>query len=98
MDSISFLFRKFKDEYLNHQAGIEDQIGNYAATPEKVVVDMQYFNPHYHIDYPGVVDFENVKLLQRAIDYMIDLRIEDVLHKSHLNQWLIEIIEQPFLC
>jgi predicted nucleotidyltransferase component of viral defense system len=28
---------------------------------------------------------------------MIDLRPEDILHKSHLNQLLIEIIDQPLL-
>lgn len=67
--SMSFLFRKLKDEYLYNPVGIEDQNGNYVATPERAVADMLYFNPHYHLDNPGVVDFENVKLLQQEIGY-----------------------------
>ena len=70
VDSISFLFRKLKDEYLYHPAGIEDQNGNYVATPERAVADMLYFNPRYHFDNPEAVDFDKVKLLQRLIGYI----------------------------
>jgi hypothetical protein len=69
VDSLSFLFRKLKDEYLYNPAGIKDQNGNYMATSERAVADMLYFNPHYHVDNPGAVDFENVKLLQQEIGY-----------------------------
>jgi hypothetical protein len=48
---------------------IKDQNGNYVATPERAVADMLYFNPHYHLDNPGAVDFKNVKLLQQEIGY-----------------------------
>jgi hypothetical protein len=69
VDSISFLFRKLKDVYLYHPAGIEDHNGNYAATPERAVADMLYFSPQYHFDNLEAVDFERVKFLQRSIGY-----------------------------
>lgn len=70
VDLMSFLFRKLKDEYLYHPAGIEDQNGNYVATPERAVADMLYFNPRYHFDNPEAVDFDKVRILQQAIGYI----------------------------
>jgi hypothetical protein len=70
VDSISFLFRKLKDEYLYHPAGIEDQKGNYLATPERAVADMLYFNPRYHFDNPEALDFDKVRVMQQAIGYI----------------------------
>jgi len=70
VDSMSFLYRKLKDEYLYHPAGIQNQNGNYMATSERAVADMLYFNPRYHFDNPGAVDFDKVKLIQQAIGYI----------------------------
>jgi hypothetical protein len=56
-------------EYLYHPAGIEDQNGNYVATPERAMADMLYFNPRYHFDNPQSIDLEKVKLLQLRIGY-----------------------------
>jgi hypothetical protein len=70
IDSMSFLFRKLKDEYLYHPAGIEDQNGNYVAMPERAVVDRLYFNPRYHFDNPEAVDFDKVRIVQNTIDYI----------------------------
>jgi hypothetical protein len=70
VDSISFLFRKLKDEYLYHPAGIEDQKGKYLATPERAVADMLYFNPRYHFDNPEALDFDKVRVMQQAIGYI----------------------------
>jgi len=69
VNSMSFLFRKLKDEYLYNPVGIEDKSGNYVATPERAVADMLYFNSRYHFDNPEAVDFEKVRLLQQEIGY-----------------------------
>jgi len=69
VDSMSFLYRKLKDEYLYHPAGIEDKSGNYVAMPERAVADMLYFNPRYHFDNLEAVDFDKVKIMQQEIGY-----------------------------
>ena len=70
VDSMSFLFRKLKDEYLYHPAGIEDQNGNYVANTERAVADMLYFNPRYHFDNPEAVDYGKVRIMQQVIGYI----------------------------
>ena len=67
--SRSFLFRKLKDEYLYHPAGILNQNGIFVATTERAVADMLYYNPNYHFDIPESVDFDQVKVLQKEIGY-----------------------------
>src|SRR5512136_429477 len=47
LDSMSFLFRKLKPEYLHNPAGILNQAGGFVASPERAVADMLYFNPRY---------------------------------------------------
>lgn len=67
--SFSFLFRKLKDEYLYNPAGIINKDGNFVATTERAVADMIYFNPKYHFDFSGSIDFEKVRRLQKEIGY-----------------------------
>ena len=69
VDSISFRFRKLKDEYLYNPAGIINQSGNFVATTERAVADMLYFNPRYHFDFPENIDFEKVKRIQEDVGY-----------------------------
>jgi hypothetical protein len=67
--SVSFLYRQLKDEFLYHPAGITDQGGFLAATTERAVADMLYFNPKYHFDAPAGIDFERVKSIQSEVGY-----------------------------
>jgi hypothetical protein len=67
--SMSFLFRKIKDEYLYNPVGITNQRGNFVATTERAVADMLYFNPKYHFDFAELIDFEKVKHIQKEIGY-----------------------------
>jgi hypothetical protein len=67
--SFSFLFRRLKDEYLYNPAGILNKDGNFVATTERAVADMIYFNPKYHFDFSGSIDFEKVRRLQKEIGY-----------------------------
>ena len=67
--SMSFLFRKLKQAYLNNPAGVLDQNGNFVASTERAVADMLYFNPHYHFDAPESIDFETVKTIQKEVGY-----------------------------
>lgn len=68
--SISFLFRKLKDEYLYNPSGVINQNGIFVATNERAVADMLYFNSKYHFDVPESVDFDKVKAIQREVGYL----------------------------
>jgi hypothetical protein len=67
--SMSFLFRSLKQEYLNNPAGLLEQNGGFVASPERAVADMLYFNPRYHFDALGSIDFEKVKTIQKEVGY-----------------------------
>ncbi len=69
VQGMSFLFRKLKDEYLYHPAGIVNQNGSYIATTERAAADMLYFNPSYHFDLRENIDFEKVKHIQEEVGY-----------------------------
>jgi predicted transcriptional regulator of viral defense system len=65
----SFRFRKLKDEYLYHPAGIVNQNGNFIASTERAVADMLYYNPKYHFDISESINFEKVRSIQEEIGY-----------------------------
>jgi len=65
----SFRFRKLKDDYLYHPAGIEKQYGTFIASTERAVADMLYFNPKYTFDVPESINFEKVRSIQKEIGY-----------------------------
>ena len=67
--SMSFLFRKLKDDYLHNPIGITNQNGIFIASTERAVADMLYFNPRYHLDVIEAIDWEKVKMIQRAVGY-----------------------------
>ncbi len=69
VQGMSFLFRKLKDEYLYHPAGIVNQNGSYIATTERAAADMLYFNPSYHFDLRENIDFEKVRHIQEEVGY-----------------------------
>jgi hypothetical protein len=65
----SFRFRKLKDGYLHHPAGVINQAGVFVASAERAVADMLYFNPKYHFDVPESIAFEKVRLIQKEVGY-----------------------------
>jgi len=65
----SFRFRKLKAAYLYNPTGITNQNGVFVASPDRAVADMLYYNPRYHFDVPGSIDFDRVKLIQKEIGY-----------------------------
>ena len=65
----SFRFRKLKDEYLYHPAGIANQDGIYTASTERAAADLLYFNPKAHLDIPELIDSDKVRLIQKEIGY-----------------------------
>ena len=67
--SMSFRFRKLKDEYLYNPTGIVNQSGIFVATTERAVADMLYFNPRHHFDFLENIDFEKVKRIQKEVGY-----------------------------
>ncbi len=67
--SMTFLFRKLKEEYLNNPCGVTYQNGIFVANTERAVADMLYFNPKYHFDVSGNIDFEKVKSIQKEVGY-----------------------------
>ena len=64
----SFHYRKLKDEYLYHPAGIVIQ-KIFMASTERAVADMLYFSPNYHFDVPESIDFDKVRSIQKEIGY-----------------------------
>jgi hypothetical protein len=68
----SFRFRKLKDDYLYHPAGVIQRGRIFIATFERAVADILYFNPRYHFDVPESIDFGKVRSLQREIGYPHD--------------------------
>ena len=65
----SFRFRKLKDDYLYHPAGVVKLNGTFIASTERAVADMLYFNPKYYFDVPESINFENVRSIQKEIGY-----------------------------
>ena len=65
----SFRFRKLKDDFLYHPAGIGSQDGIFIASIERAVADLLYFNPKYTFDIPENIDFDKVRSIQKEIGY-----------------------------
>jgi hypothetical protein len=65
----SFRFRKLKDEFLYHPAGILNKNRIFIASAERAAADMLYFNPKYHFDVPESIDFDQVRAIQKEIGY-----------------------------
>ena len=65
-----YLFRKLKKEFLYRNTGIEEKNKVYTASLERAVADMLYFNPKYHFDVPGKIDWEKVRFIQKEVGYL----------------------------
>lgn len=65
----TFLYRQLKDEYLYNPLGIKQQNDIFVASTERAVADLLYFVPKYHFDLPEMVDWQQVRYLQKQIGY-----------------------------
>lgn len=59
--------RQLKDEFLYNDTGL-DKTGKFnLATVERAVADILYFNPKYHFDNSGAINWAEVKRIQAAV-------------------------------
>jgi hypothetical protein len=63
--TVTFLYRQLKDEYLYNPLGIKQQNDIFVASTERAVADLLYFVPQYHFDLPEMIDWQQVKYLQK---------------------------------
>lgn len=65
--SYKYYCRQLKDEFLYNDIGI-DKTGKFnLATLERAIADILYFNPKYHFDNPGAINWEEVNRIQAAV-------------------------------
>ncbi|MEK7164236.1 MAG: hypothetical protein AAB768_03805 [Patescibacteria group bacterium] len=57
-----YVVRKLADKYLYNPEGI--------GTPERAVADMLYFRPSYQIDGENIIDWNQVKFIQKEVGYI----------------------------
>jgi len=67
--SNNYYSRQLKDEYLYNIAGIKLKDGYYQASTERAVADMLYFNPQYYFDAKDLINWQEVKIIQKEIGY-----------------------------
>ena len=61
--------RRIPDAYLFNESGIDIHNGVRSASLSRAVCDMLYFYPHKYFDVPSLIDWKNVRMLTRAIEY-----------------------------
>lgn len=67
----TFLFRQLKPQCLNNNVGIiQNHKGVFIATPERAVADMLYFQPNYHFDAQNLINWDQVKKIQKELNYL----------------------------
>ncbi len=65
--SYKYYCRQLKDGFLYNDLGI-DKTGKLSlATLERAVADILYFNPKYHFDNPGIINWTEVNRIQAAV-------------------------------
>lgn len=64
-----YLSRQMKDQFLFNEAGIVEQNGIKQASLERAAADMLYFSPRYHFDAPNLIDWSEVKKIQKAVGF-----------------------------
>lgn len=65
-----YLFRKLKKDYLYRNIGVIHDNGNFTATLERAVADIQYFNHNFNFDHPNTINWDKVKQIQKEVGYI----------------------------
>lgn len=68
--SYSYLVRKMKDEFLYQTMGLTQKHGIQAASLERAVADMLYFNSNFHFDNRHAINWEKVLEIQKEAFYL----------------------------
>ncbi len=63
--------RQLQAKFLYNDTGVENTGKVRVASLERAVADILYFNPHYHFDNPGAINWRAVKKIQQAVGYKI---------------------------
>jgi hypothetical protein len=61
--------RKLHDKHLYNHVGIVNDTGINQATLERAVADLLYFNPRAYFDNPQLVNWPQVKRIQKTLGY-----------------------------
>lgn len=64
-----YISRQMKDEFLFNEAGVKEKDGIRQANLERAVADMLYFSPNYHFDIPHLINWAEVKRIQKIVGY-----------------------------
>lgn len=63
----NYLVRKLSEKYLFNPIGVTSQNGIYTSSLERSVVDMLYFNRHYHFDARDKIHWKKVRDIQKEV-------------------------------
>lgn len=67
--SVDYLSRQLADEYLYNSIGIEEVDGVRRASLSRAVADLLYYNPNIYFDAPELINWREVRRLQKNIGY-----------------------------
>lgn len=67
----NYYSRKLSDKYLFNLTGIKNKGGINFADVSRAVADMLYFNPNAHFDAERLINWKNVRTIQKEIGYPI---------------------------
>lgn len=59
--------RQMKDTALHNTYSITVKQNYSQATPERAAADLLYYNPHYHLDNPNLLNRDQVKQIQKEV-------------------------------
>lgn len=62
-----YISRQMKDEFLFNDTGVKEKDGIRQASLERAVADMLYFSPNYHFDLPRLINWAEVRKIQKII-------------------------------
>ena len=65
-----YVVRKLADRFLYNTIGIRTDADISIASPERAAADMLYFAPRYHFDNRSVINWKEVKDIQKNVGYL----------------------------
>ncbi|MFC1612895.1 hypothetical protein ACFL23_01045 [Patescibacteria group bacterium] len=65
----TYSVRQLKDEHLYNPAGIINKNHVNIATPNRAIADLLYFNPNAYFDGENLINWKEVRGIQKAIGY-----------------------------
>lgn len=56
-----------EDRNIFHTRGITVKQNYSRAIPERAAADLLYYNPHYHLDNPNLLNWDRVRQIQKEV-------------------------------